>query len=64
MLYEVITGMSYKAADTVTLVVVGTTTIKFTGLNPDGSYLTKEIPVTVDELSFYVPPQWGSYNFV
>ena len=52
-------GISYKAADTVTLVVVGTTNIKFTGLNPDGSYLTKEIPVTVDELSFYVAPEWG-----
>ncbi|WP_321348179.1 hypothetical protein [uncultured Draconibacterium sp.] len=52
-------GVSHKAADTVLLVVTGTTNIQFTGLNPDGSYLTKEIPVNVDELTFEVAPEWG-----
>ena len=52
-------GKTTKSEDTVTLVVIGTTNIKFTGLNPDGSYLTKEIQVQVDELSFPVAPEWG-----
>lgn len=52
-------GITRKASDTVLLVVTGVTNIQFTGLNPDGSYLTKEIAVTVDELTFPVPPEWG-----
>lgn len=52
-------GTTNRAADTVLLVVTGNTTIKFTGLNPDGTTITKEIQVTVDELSFPVPPEWG-----
>jgi len=52
-------GTSLKSEDTVTLVVVGTTNIGFTGLNPDGSYITKELPVVVDELVYPVDPQWG-----
>lgn len=52
-------GVTRKSCDTVLLVVPGVTNIQFTGLNPDGSYVTKEIPVTVDELSFPVPPEWG-----
>lgn len=52
-------GITRKSVDTVLLVVPGVTNIMFTGLNPDGSFITKEIPVTVDELSFPVPPEWG-----
>lgn len=52
-------GVTTKAADTILLVVTGTTNIQFTGLNPDGSTITKEIPVTVDELTFEVAPEWG-----
>lgn len=52
-------GKTTKSEDTVTLVVLGTTTIKFTGLNPDGSYVSKEIDVNVEELSFPVAPEWG-----
>ncbi|WP_346859394.1 hypothetical protein [uncultured Draconibacterium sp.] len=52
-------GITRKSVDTVLMVVTGPSTISFTGLNPDGSYVTKDISVTVDELTFPVPPQWG-----
>ncbi len=52
-------GTTLKSEDTVTLVVVGTTNIQFTGLNPDGSYISKELPVVVDELVYPVAPEWG-----
>lgn len=51
-------GVSLKAADTILMVVPGTQTISFTGLNGDGSEITKELSVTVDELTFEVPAQW------
>jgi hypothetical protein len=52
-------GVSQKQMDTVLMVVTGTSTIKFTGLNPDGTKITKEIPVEIQALSYPVPPQWG-----
>lgn len=52
-------GVTQKQMDTVLMVVTGTSTIKFTGLNPDGTQITKEIPVEIQELSFPVPAQWG-----
>ncbi|MCD7975999.1 MAG: hypothetical protein LUG51_02140 [Tannerellaceae bacterium] len=52
-------GTSTRSYDEVLLVVTGNTNIIFTGLNADGSKITKEIPVTVEELSFDVPAEWG-----
>ncbi|MCY1722943.1 hypothetical protein OU798_21530 [Prolixibacteraceae bacterium Z1-6] len=52
-------GTTLKSVDTVLMVVTGVSNIVFTGLNPDGTYLIREIPVTVDELVFPVPPEWG-----
>lgn len=52
-------GTTLRAADTVLMVVTGNTVIKFTGLNPDGSLVSKELTVTVDELTFPVPAEWG-----
>jgi hypothetical protein len=52
-------GSSQNATDTVNLVVVGTATITFTGLNGDGSEVTKELTVDVDTLYYEVDPQWG-----
>jgi len=52
-------GTSQRATDTVLMVVTGTQTITFTGRNGDGSTVTKELTVDIDELSFEVPEQWG-----
>lgn len=52
-------GVTQRQTDTVLLVIEGLNTIKFTGLNPDGTFITKELQVTVDELSFPVPLEWG-----
>ncbi len=52
-------GTTQRQSDTVLLVLTGTTTITFTGLNPDGSEITKSLDVAVDELTFDVPAQWG-----
>jgi len=51
--------LSTSSSDTVLLVIAGNNTIKFTGLNPDGSIIKKELIVSVDELTFPVPPEWG-----
>lgn len=52
-------GISHKKTDTVLLVVEGENEIVFTGLNPDGSEITKTLTVHVDELAFDVPLEWG-----
>ncbi|MBS2098296.1 hypothetical protein [Carboxylicivirga linearis] len=52
-------GVTTKNVDTVLMVVEGTSTISFTGLNPNGVKITKEIDVDVEDLYFPVPPQWG-----
>ena len=52
-------SISKRQSDTVLLVVPGTTAITFSGLNPDGSIITKDLQVKVDELTFPVAPQWG-----
>lgn len=52
-------GLSQKKTDTVLLVVTGENQITFTGLNPDGSKITKTITVHVDELTYEVPLEWG-----
>lgn len=52
-------GVSQKMTDTVLLVITGDNDIVFTGLNPDGSTITKTLTVNVEELSFPVPKEWG-----
>ncbi len=52
-------GSTQKKTDTVLLVTTGTNEILFTGLNPEGTKITKKIDVTVDELTFPVPLEWG-----
>lgn len=52
-------GVSQRQTDTVLLVVEGNNKITFTGLNPNGTTITKELTVLVDELSFAVPLEWG-----
>jgi len=53
------TGTTQKKTDTVLLVTTGTSEIIFTGLNPEGTKITKKVEVTVDELTFPVPLEWG-----
>lgn len=52
-------GVSQKMTDTVLLVITGDNDIIFTGLNPDGSTITKTMTANVEELSFPVPKEWG-----
>lgn len=52
-------GVTQKKTDTVLLVVEGENEIVFTGLNPDGSKITKTLTVNVEELAFDVPLEWG-----
>ncbi|TDS13180.1 hypothetical protein [Sphingobacterium paludis] len=52
-------GLTQRKTDTVLLVSTGENEIIFTGLNPDGSKITKTLQVTVDELTYPVPLEWG-----
>ncbi len=52
-------GVSQKMTDTVLLVITGDNEIVFTGLNPDGTTITKSLTVNVEELSFPVPKEWA-----
>ena len=52
-------GVSQKMTDTVLLVIEGDNEIIFTGLNPDGTSITKSLTVNVEELSFAVPQEWA-----
>ncbi|MFD1771229.1 hypothetical protein [Sphingobacterium suaedae] len=52
-------GVTRKKTDTVLLVVTGQNDIVFTGKNPDGTEISKVVPVQVDELYFEVPLEWG-----
>lgn len=52
-------GVSQKMTDTVLLVITGDNDIIFTGLNPDGSTITKTLTVNIEELSFPVPGEWA-----
>jgi len=52
-------GNTQKKTDTVLMVALGENEIIFTGLNTDGSKITKTLTVTIDELTFPVPPEWG-----
>lgn len=54
-------GTSAKAYVEVLLVLTGENTIKFTGLNADGTYITKDLAVQVDELTFEVPKEWALF---
>ncbi len=54
-------GTSTRAYQEVLLVLPGENTIKFTGLNADGTTITKELTVKVDELSFEVPKEWALF---
>ncbi len=53
------TGNTRKQSDSILMVIPGEHEIMFTGYNPDGSAITKALNVTVDELTFAVPPQYG-----
>lgn len=53
------TGTTQRKTDTVLLVTEGENEIIFTGLNPDGTKITKTLTVNVDELTFPVPLEWG-----
>lgn len=53
------TGNTRKQSDSILMVIPGDHEIVFTGYNPDGSAITKTLNVTVDELTFDVPPQYG-----
>lgn len=55
-------GTSLKKTDTVLIVAVGERKINFTGLNPDGTQITKSLNITVDELTFEVPLEWGFFT--
>ncbi|PRD55969.1 hypothetical protein [Sphingobacterium gobiense] len=52
-------GVTQRKTDTVLLVSTGENDIIFTGLNPDGSKISKTLAVEVDELTFPVPPEWA-----
>lgn len=52
-------GTTNRAYDEILLVLTGENKITFTGLNPDGTKITKELTVKVDELSFEVPKEWA-----
>lgn len=52
------TGTYVGTNDTVQVVVPGKQTITFTGLGPDGTKLTREVEIEVDEC-FDVAAQWG-----
>lgn len=52
-------GVTQKKTDTVLMVATGENEIVFTGLNPDGSKISKSIAVEIDELTFPVPPEWA-----
>ncbi|MFZ4261980.1 hypothetical protein ACFRAE_08055 [Sphingobacterium sp. HJSM2_6] len=52
-------GVSQRKSDTVLMVSTGENEIIFTGLNADGSKISKSVKVTIDELTFPVPPEWG-----
>lgn len=52
-------GVSNRAQLEVLLVLTGENKIVFTGLNADGSKITKELTVNVEELSFEVANEWA-----
>lgn len=52
-------GTTQRKSDTVLLVTTGDTDIIFTGLNPNGTKITKTLSVNVEELTFDVPLEWG-----
>lgn len=52
-------GRSTRKSDTVLMVATGERTIRFVGLNPDGTKIQKNLTVRVDELTFPVPPEWA-----
>ena len=55
-------GVTQKKTDTVLLVATGENEIIFTGLNADGSKINKSVKVSVDELTFEVPLEWGFFT--
>lgn len=57
--WDFIIGTTQKKTDTVLLVIEGENEITFTGLNPNGTKITKTLTVDVEELTFPVPPEWG-----
>lgn len=54
-------GVSTAQTDTVLLVLEGQNTITFTGLNANGTTISKQLTVTVDDLYFDVPEEWALF---
>ncbi len=52
-------GTTEKSIDTAIMVVPGTSTITFTGLNANGTQITKDLTVDVDTLFYEVDPEWA-----
>lgn len=52
-------GTTQRKSDTVLLVTTGDNEIIFTGLNPNGTKITKTLSINVEELTFEVPLEWG-----
>ena len=52
-------GTSQRTTDTLLMVVEGESTVTLIARNPDGTEVTKDYTVNVEELSFSVAPQWG-----
>ncbi|MCK9180224.1 MAG: hypothetical protein GX367_08290 [Bacteroidales bacterium] len=58
-LWDYGTGTTTSKSDTVLLVTTGEHEILFTGLNPDGTRISKTVKVVVEDLFFEVPAEWG-----
>ncbi len=52
-------GETQRKTDTVLLVTTGENEIVFTGLNANGTKITKSLTVNVEDLTFEVPLEWG-----
>lgn len=53
------TGKTIKQSDTILMVLPGEHDIYFTGYNPDGTAIEKSLTVTIDELTYPVPVEYG-----
>ena len=52
-------GVTQRKTDTVLLVAPGLNEIIFTGLNPDGTQISRTMEVNVEDMAFEVPPEWA-----
>lgn len=56
--WDYVNGVTAETKTTVQMVIGGAQEIVFTGLNHDGTYITKTMPVQIDTL-IDVPEEWG-----